>query len=117
MTKQTLVLLGDSILDNAPYTGPEPDSTEHLQRLLPGWSVQRLAQDGATMADIQSQLRKLPDHTSSAVLSIGGNDAVEHIGLLTTPASNSADVLRDLLDMSSDFASRYATTARSVETH
>ena len=31
MASRTLVVLGDSILDNAPYTRPEPDTTAHLQ--------------------------------------------------------------------------------------
>lgn len=41
---KTLVLLGDSILDNAPYGRPEPDTTTHLQRLLPEWDATSLAQ-------------------------------------------------------------------------
>jgi hypothetical protein len=45
MATQTLVLLGDSILDNNPYTRPRPDTTAHLQRLLPDWSVQRCAME------------------------------------------------------------------------
>lgn len=49
---RTMVLLGDSILDNAPYTGKAPDTTHHLQNALgPSWTVQRLAQDGVTIAD------------------------------------------------------------------
>ena len=32
MAAQILALFGDSILDNAPYTRPEPDTTTHLER-------------------------------------------------------------------------------------
>src|SRR3954464_4333653 len=93
----TIVLLGDSILDNASYTHPEPDTTTHLARLMAGWSVQCHARDGARMADVSSQLRHLTERPEVAVLSIGGNDAVSHIGLLQRRAVTAADILADLL--------------------
>ena len=115
MPSETLVLLGDSILDNAPYTSPEPDTTQHLRNLMPsGWQVQRLAQDGAVMASIRDQLSELPQDATTAVLSVGGNDATEHIGLLDHPASNAADVLDQLVSLADDFATRYEEVARSV---
>jgi lysophospholipase L1-like esterase len=117
MNARTLVLLGDSILDNAPYTTPERDTTAHLQNLLPAWTVVRLAQDGATMSDMRSQLRELPNRPLTAVLSIGGNDAIEHISVLDTRASNSADVLEELLAIADNFGSRYEAVARSVAEH
>ena len=62
MAKQLLAVFGDSILDNAPYTGPEPDTTAHLERLLgEEWAVRRLATDGAMMRDVAGQLRGLRD--------------------------------------------------------
>jgi lysophospholipase L1-like esterase len=117
MNARTLVLLGDSILDNAPYTNPEPDTTAHLQDLLPAWTVVRLAQDGAMMADVRSQVRELPKRPLTAVLSVGGNDAVEHISVLDERASNSADVLEKLLAIADNFGSSYETVARSVAEH
>jgi hypothetical protein len=42
-----VVLLGDSIFDNAAYTGREPDVITHLRRLLPnGWQATLCAVDG-----------------------------------------------------------------------
>jgi len=114
MAKQTLVLFGDSILDNEPYTRPEPSTTAHLQRLLPEWSVRRLARDGSIMADIASQLRELEGPPTTAVLSVGGNDAVRHIGLLGKRASSFAEVLQQLLGIADDFTARYAAVARSI---
>src|SRR5690349_17341035 len=61
VANQSLVLLGDSILHNDSYTRPEPGTTEHITRLLPEWSVRRLAIDGSKMADIAGQLRGLTD--------------------------------------------------------
>lgn len=48
-----LALIGDSILDNSPYTGPDPDITQHLhESLSPEWAVVRVARDGAVMSDV-----------------------------------------------------------------
>ena len=117
MANRVLVLLGDSILHNDSYTRPEPSTTDHLTRLLRDWLVTRVAVDGSTMADISSQLRQLSGRPTVAVLSVGGNDAVEHVGLLSQPAANSADVLGQLLEISADFGSRYEAVARSVVQH
>ena len=97
MADRTLVLLGDSILHNDPYTRPEPSTTDHLTQLLPEWSVKRIAVDGSSMADIPSQLRQLSERPTVAILSVGGNDAVEHVGILNQPAASSAEVLQQLL--------------------
>jgi lysophospholipase L1-like esterase len=111
---QTLVLLGDSILDNHPYTRPAPDTTAHLQRLLTGWSIRRVAIDGSRMRDIEPQLRALQERPSLAVLSVGGNDAIEHVDVLDRRASSSAEVLRELLAIADRFAQEYEAVARAV---
>lgn len=114
MHSRTLVLLGDSILDNAPYTRPEPDTTTHLQRILNDWSVRCLARDGATMGHVAFQLRELEARPTVAVLSTGGNDATEHIGLLERRAATAAEVLNELLRIADEFAAHYERVARSV---
>jgi len=114
MASNTLVLFGDSILDNAPYTRAQPDSTEHLRRLLPEWSVHRLARDGAKMADIASQLGRLGSGASVAVLSVGGNDAVAHIGLLEPRPVSSTELLSELLRIADNFGAQYEAVARSL---
>jgi lysophospholipase L1-like esterase len=114
MTTRTLFLLGDSILDNAPYTRPEPDSAAHLRRLLPEWNVVCLARDGAVMDDVGHQLREIGQPAATAVLSIGGNDAIQHVGLLESRASDSAGILDRLLLIADDFEERYQDVARSL---
>jgi len=110
-----LVLLGDSILDNRPYTEPEPDTTAHLQRLLGnGWIVERFARDGAVMADVPHQVRAMAESPDVAVLSIGGNDAIEHIGLLERHVTSAAVVFDELLQVADDFEARYEQAARAV---
>src|SRR5688572_30888748 len=89
-----VVLLGDSIFANAAYTRGEPDVTSHLRSLLPGgWQATLIARDGATTADLPSQLRQLPGDATRLVIAIGGNDAIGNIDLLSFPASSSAQVL------------------------
>lgn len=108
MALRHLVLLGDSILDNAPYTTPKPDTAWHLRRLIgERWSVELLARDGARMAEMQEQFVRI-DRPSTAVLSIGGNDVTRHVGMLAKPASSAKDVLSELLAIADAFAPRYA---------
>lgn len=115
MSSQTLVLLGDSILNNRPYTQPEPDTAEHLQRLLaPQWSVSKFARDGAIMRDVQAQLRELKGKPTTAVLSVGGNDATAHAGVLDRRASTAAEILEELLEITEEFGRRYESVARAV---
>jgi hypothetical protein len=103
-----LALLGDSILDNSPYTAPEPDTADCLQRALgPSWMVELLARDGSTMADLRFQLTHLPREVDTAILSIGGNDAIAHIGILEQRVDHAARVLTQLADITEDFARRY----------
>jgi len=110
-----LVLLGDSILDNAPYTRPEPDTTGHLERLLGSpWQVTLLAQDGAVMAGMQRQIDRLAHRPDVAVLSIGGNDVMSHIDLLNRPASRSSEVLEELLAIAETFEKQYEAVAAAV---
>jgi hypothetical protein len=103
-----LALLGDSILDNNSYTAPEPDTADCLQRALgPTWMVELLARDGSTMDDLRFQLTHLPKEADTAILSIGGNDAIAHIGLLEQRVDRAARVLAQLADITDDFAARY----------
>src|SRR5262245_58750330 len=117
MAHPTLVLVGDSILDNEPYTRPEPSTTDHLERLLPDWLVGRAATDGSAMADVSSQLREIKVRPSVIVLSVGGNDALEHIDLLDRPAASAPEVLAELLRIADDFETRYEAVARLCAGH
>jgi lysophospholipase L1-like esterase len=115
VSKPSIVLLGDSILDNGPYTRPAPDTTAILGDLLgTGWSIERLAQDGAALSDVKFQLDEMRGRPDIGILSVGGNDAVKHIGILNQRASSAAEVLSALLDIAEEFGRRYEAVARSV---
>ena len=102
-----IALLGDSIFDNASYTSGQPDVVTHLNSVLSNDSTATLlAVDGATVSGITAQLRRLPADTSHLVMSIGGNDALQNIDLLSLRVSSSAEALRI-------FASRIAVFERA----
>ena len=72
-----LVLLGDSIFDNAIYVPGGPSVIEHVRRLLPdGDKATLIAVDGATVSAVFRQLEQIPTDATHLVLSVGGNDAL-----------------------------------------
>lgn len=103
-----VVLLGDSIFDNAAYVRGGLDVITQLQEILPaGWTGTLAAMDGATTDDMPIQYRRIPEDATHLVLSIGGNDALMNIGILDRRASSVAEVLNLLADMRDRFESAY----------
>jgi hypothetical protein len=93
-TAAHIVLLGDSIFDNAAYTQGEPDVVTHLRTLLPaGARATLLAKDGATTRSMDAQTARIPGDVTHLVISIGGNDALGHLDLLDAPVTSTADAL------------------------
>ena len=113
-----VILLGDSIFDNAAYTAGGPDVVSQLRKLLPsGWTATLLAVDGHRTEDVSRQLAQLPESATHLVLSIGGNDALSHGDLLARPARSAAEVLTLLADAAGGFEERYRRlTARLLQT-
>jgi hypothetical protein len=103
-----VVLLGDSVFDNAAYVAAGPDVTTQLRGVLPpGWTATLLAVDGAIISEVPSQLKRLPRDATQLVLSAGGNDALAHTDLLDRRASSSAQVLGWIADAAEEFEERY----------
>jgi lysophospholipase L1-like esterase len=103
-----IILLGDSIFDNAAYTAGGPDVLTQLRKLLPiGWAGTLLAVDGHRTEDVNRQLAHLPRDATHLVLSVGGNDALSHGDLLTRPARSAAEVLTLLAGAAGEFEERY----------
>jgi lysophospholipase L1-like esterase len=103
-----VVLLGDSTFDNAVYVGGGPDVIVQLRDALPsGWSATLGAVDGAVADDVARQLTAIPPNSTHLVVSVGGNDALAHIDLLSRPARSAADVFGWLADAASAFEVRY----------
>jgi hypothetical protein len=110
-----VVLLGDSIFDNAAYTGREPDVINHLRRLLPnGWQATLCAVDGATASGLGGQLRRLPADASRLVVAVGGNDALGNIDLLSMRVSSSAEALAAFATRLAQFERLYRDAIRQL---
>ncbi|HSJ25092.1 MAG TPA: GDSL-type esterase/lipase family protein [Longimicrobiales bacterium] len=110
-----VLLIGDSILDNQPYTRPSPDTATHLREVLgEGWTVDLLARDGAVMSEIPEQLQQVKSRDACAFVSIGGNDLTRHLSLLDRPAASAMDLLGALLDIAEEFSASYEAVARAV---
>ena len=103
-----IVLLGDSIFDNATYV---PDGTpviEHVRRQLPkGWQTTLLAIDGAVAADVETQVAGVPTTATHLIVSVGGNDALQSIGLLGTQVKSVGEALFILSEECVNFQQRY----------
>ena len=113
-----VVLLGDSIFDNAAYVRGGPDVAAHLAGMLPpGWRATLLAVDGAVIDGVAAQLARVPADATHLVLSAGGNDALGHAGLLDRPARSSAEVLGWLADAAAGFEGRYRRLLRALAAH
>jgi hypothetical protein len=110
-----IVLLGDSVFDNAAYLDGGPDVVAQLRRQLPDdWRATLSAVDGAVIEDVPRQLGCMSDEATHLVLSAGGNDALGHADLLDKPASSSAQVLGWLDDAARAFERRYADMLDAV---
>ena len=110
-----VVLIGDSILDNAPYVDRDHDVTSHLKRELPGdWQVTLRAVDGSSLPHIPTQTIDLPDSTTHIVFSCGGNDALNHIDILDRPTRSVGSALRQLNRIRTDFFQEYSRVLRSL---
>ena len=109
-----LVLLGDGILANGAHTRQEPDTASTIQQLLPGWTVSLLASEGSPIAAVSTQLQRLPANADLVVLSVGGNDAMEHTDILQQPAVSSGETLDALIKMVEGFTDRYDGVVKTV---
>lgn len=112
-----LVLLGDSIFDNAAYVpGRRPAVIDQVRSRLPErWSATLLARDGSVMADVHRwQLSNIPDDASHLVLSVGGNDVLGQIRILHEPARTVGDALRTMLGSREEFAQEHRRLVEAI---
>ena len=104
-----IVLLGDSIFDNAAYVAGGPDVVRQLHEILPsGWRATLNARDGAVIADLPQQLTTLPSDATHLVVSVGGNDALGESSLLDRNVSSMAEALELITAVRERFRSAYA---------
>jgi hypothetical protein len=110
-----VVLLGDSIFDNAAYVPGGPAVIEQVQRgLPPGWTATLLAVDGHTVADLAAQLGRLPAGATHLVVSAGGNDALGAMWLLAERAGTVREALGVVAATLGKFRDLYTTMLAKV---
>lgn len=109
-----VVLLGDSIFDNAAYVGGSPDVVSQLRDELDGWRCSLLAVDGDVIAGVQRQLGALPQDATHLVVSVGGNDALGYGFLLQEQPETVAHALTLLAAAQGRFAEEYNAMLNAV---
>jgi hypothetical protein len=110
-----VVLLGDSILDNAAYVAGAPDVVRQLRQRLPQGSKATLAAvDGATTGEVHGQLQRVPEDATHLVLSVGGNDALGSSDFLSAPARSAGEALSGLADIGGEFERGYVAMLTDV---
>jgi hypothetical protein len=110
-----IVLLGDSIFDNAVYVSGGLDVTAHLRRQIPAeWKASLRAVDGSVVEDVRRQTVDLPEDSTHLIVSAGGNDALMNADIMQRKASSFAEVLNRLADVAGAFEYQYREMLKGV---
>lgn len=110
-----VVLLGDSIFDNARYVPDRLPVIEQVRRALPhGWRATLRAVDGHTTEGVPRQLQDLPADATHLVLSAGGNDALGESSLLGEVACTVGEALGLVQDVRTRFRRSYAALVQAL---
>ena len=110
-----IVLLGDSIFDNAAYVGGGPDVVAHLRRALgDGGHATLAALDGSVADEVPRQLANVPHDATHLVVSAGGNDALDRVDLVEGSVRSAAEALARVADAAEAFERRYDAMLRAV---
>jgi hypothetical protein len=108
-----VVLLGDSIFDNARYVPDRPAVIDQLRQSLPrGWQASLLAVDGNICEDVASQLNALPPDATHLIVSAGGNDALGETSILEETACTVGEALGIMHDVRARFRDSYRAMLR-----
>ncbi len=103
-----IVLLGDSIFDNAAYVGGGPDVIEQLRAILPqDWQATLLAADGSVTTDVIRQIPEIPPSATHLTVSAGGNDGLLRAEILQGKARSVGDAVDQLATLRSEFFQNY----------
>jgi lysophospholipase L1-like esterase len=110
-----IVLLGDSIFDNAASVRGGPDVITHLRAMVGGDAHATLAAlDGSVADEVPRQLANVPEGATHLVVSAGGNDALDRVDLVEGPAHSAAEALARVADAAEAFERRYDDMLRAV---
>src|SRR5436189_225341 len=103
-----VVLLGDSIFDNARYVPDRPAVIDQVRQSLPrGWQATLLAVDGHITEDVANQLRGVPADATHLVVSAGGNDALGESPILGEAVCTVGEALCTIHELRTRFRNSY----------
>jgi hypothetical protein len=110
-----LVLLGDSIFDNAVYVPGNPAVIDQVRSALPrDWQATLLAVDGNIAIDVVRHLERLPSDASHLAISAGGNNALIASDILAQPAQSVSAVLHEIASIQAEFRAEYREMLAAV---
>ena len=110
----TLVLVGDSVFDNAAYVNG-PDVRAQVETKMPDdWAVSLLAVDGSYILDVPNQLEQLPDDAQIFIVSTGGNDVLVQTEVLGDAVTTVGEALLLLDDAVGQFRKDYCQMLEAV---
>ncbi len=111
-----VVLLGDSVFDNASYVvSGGADVLTHVRgRAHEGWGATLLAVDGSVVEDVHRQLQRVPTEATHLVISSGGNDALNRAHIIEESAGSTAEVLLRLAAVAEEFEAGYRRMLRAA---
>jgi hypothetical protein len=103
-----IVLLGDSIFDNAAYVNGGLDVLTHLRSLIPReWQATLLAVDGSVTTEVIGQIARIPASATHLVVSAGGNDGLSRADILQQPADSVGGAIEQLARLRAEFLQNY----------
>jgi hypothetical protein len=103
-----IVLLGDSIFDNAAYVNGGPEVIRQLKSiLLRDWQATLLAVDGSVTTDVIAQIPKIPASATHLIVSAGGNDGLSRADILQRQARSVGDAVGQLASLRAELCQNY----------
>lgn len=110
-----IVLLGDSVFDNAAYVQGGPDVVRQLgARLGPDDRATLCAVDGHVTTNVLAQMQRVPGDATHLVVSVGGNDALMNMTVLEETMSGMAAALERLDAIGTEFKRNYQAMLSAV---
>ncbi len=110
-----IILIGDSIFDNAGYVGEGESVTDILKSVVGNeCKVTLLAVDGDVTTDVPVQLKSYPNDTTHAFISCGGNDALRQVNILNEKVTSVGEAMEIISEVIKQFQNNYQVMLKSV---
>jgi len=110
-----IVLLGDSIFDNAKYVPDGLPVITHLRNAIPSeWEATLLAVDGNETHHVFNQTYRLPETATHLIVSVGGNDAISYLPLFADTVGTVGEALLNLAKIRNTFCEKYRQMLKHV---